>query len=145
MLRLAIGKRLTELRRYVLGLGRSNDERGHGFTELVFGTYSIVVGPGPNEDYIVIEQGPLRALDPQYWTLVYTPNVEDWRRYLGAKLESIEVYTDGKEDVALLFTFEDRKAFSILLCDTDLIISEKLEEFENTPGETKPKLRIRIG
>jgi len=127
-----------------LGLGRSNDEWGHGITALKFDRLTLVVRPGPNEDYILVEEGPPRDLDAEYWTLVEAQQVPDWSGYLGGRLGSIDLYTDGRDDVAVVFHFESGTSFSIVLCDTDLLMAEALEPFDGALERVTPQLRERI-
>jgi hypothetical protein len=71
-IRQALGKPLTRARRCVFWLGCANDAFGHGITELTFEDAQIVIRPGPNEDYLVVDTGPLdpSGLEPEYWTEV---------------------------------------------------------------------------
>jgi hypothetical protein len=128
-----LGTRVVSVKRFVLGLGLSNDEFGHGITQIDFENCSIVVRPGPNEDYLVIELGPVdsRALDPEYWTQV------DLSSYvLGmareGHLSRLDVFSDGVEDVALVFGFDNGGQFSILLLETDVILRENVDAFKES-------------
>src|SRR5262245_32333355 len=118
--RRALGKRLTGARRYVLGPGRTPDPFGHGITELTFEDAQFVVRPGPNEDYLVVDVGPLdpSGLSPEYWTEVDLVRDQGWRP--SGRLEHVDVFTDGIEDVALIFHFDEGERFSVVLCDTDV-------------------------
>jgi hypothetical protein len=127
-----------------LGLGTSNDEWGHGITELEFEKLILTVRPGPNEDYILVEGGSPRDLDAEYWTLIEAQQVSNWAGYLGLQLESIDLYTDGREDVALVFHLEDGRSFSIVLCDTDLSMAQALEPFGSALESVTPQLRERL-
>lgn len=144
LLRLAIGKRLTDFRRYVLGLGQSNDKLGHGVTELAFDHLILTVRPGTNEDYIVIERGQARGLNPRYWTLVEAEQIPQGARCVGARLQSVDLYTDGQEDVALQFHFDENRSFSLILCDTDLRMAEGLETLYGALERVEPRLRESI-
>ncbi|MCP3964271.1 MAG: hypothetical protein GY719_41105 [bacterium] len=110
-------------------------------TELAFDQLLLIVRPGPNEDYIVIEQGAPKDLDPQYWTPVEAHQSSSLSRFLGARLDSIELFTDGQDDVGLLFHFEGGESFSIVLCDTDLLFAEGLEPFRFSLEEIALQLR----
>jgi hypothetical protein len=136
-----IGKKLTGVRRYVLGLGRANDILGHGITELSFEEAVLVIRPGPNEDYLVVENGPLEAdrLDRDYWTEVDLVRQHAWT--IQGRLERVQVFTDGAEDVALVFEFDNGEQFSIVLCDTDVAIGRGLERFAGDPHNVRPVLR----
>ena len=140
-----VGKELTMTRRYILGLGRANDAFGHGITELTFDGVQLVVRPGPNEDYLVVESGPLdaRRLDQEYWTEVNLARDDRWRPR--GRLAHVDVFTDGTEDVALLFEFDSGDRFSIVLCDSDVAIGRELEPFRNDPNRVEPHFRIRVG
>jgi hypothetical protein len=146
LLKTVIGQKLIGVSRIVLGLGRSADEHDHGVTELQFERKIISVEPGPNEDFIVISEGPVGGtwLDPEYCTPVDLSSKDHWRPYIGSRLEYVSCYTDGYEDVALIFHFEGGRRFSIVLFDTDLLIAEELEPFENDPEESVLKLREEI-
>ena len=143
-LRQALGKSLTRGRRYVLGLGRSNDAFGHGITELTFDDLQLVIGPGPNEDYLVIESGPVDpgGLEREYWTAVDLTRDHEWR--LHGRLKCVDVFTDGIEDVAVLFVFDRGDRFSVVLCDTDVVIGRELEPFASDPNGVEPSFRTRI-
>lgn len=143
-LREALGRPLTSVRRYVLGLGESNDEFGHGVTELGFAGVNIVVRAGPNEDYLVFEEGPFdaRGLDLQYWTGVDVFGTGMWRKE--GRLQNVDVYSDGADDVALVFLIDSGDQFSITLCDTDVALSEGLEPFASDPNQVKPVLRTTV-
>jgi len=143
-IRRALGKPLTRARRYVLELGSANDAFGHGITELTFEDAQIVIRPGPNEDYLVVDTGPLdpSELDPEYWTEVDL--VRDYGWQLSGYLKHVDVFTDGIEDVALVFHFESDEQFSIVLCDTDVAIGRELETFGTDPNKVAPVFRARI-
>lgn len=147
VLRGALGRELGAVARLVLGLGKSNDECGHGITELSFGELKLVVRPGPNEDYIVVQEGTLsgQAIDREYWSPVDFSRRPEWKHRLGKTLDFVDCYSDGHEDVALVFHLEGGDHFSIVLCDTDLMIAEELEPFERDPGGTVPVFRERLG
>ena len=59
--RQVLGKRLTAAHRNVLGVERTHDAFGHGITVLAFEGAQLVVRPGPDEDYLVIDTG---SFDP---------------------------------------------------------------------------------
>lgn len=140
----ALGKRLVRARRFVLGLGRSNDAFGHGITELAFNGTLLVVRPGPNEDYLVIEDGPVdpSGLDRSYWSEVNLTSEFHWgpRGQLG----HVDVFAADSEDVALVFEFSSGEAFSIVLCDGDVAIGQHLEPFVSDPNQVRPEFRTRI-
>jgi hypothetical protein len=144
-LKSAIGRELTRSHRYVLGLGRSNDPFGHGITEFDFDGVELVVRPGPNEDYLVVESGPLdaRGLDEEYWTEVDLTGDHKWQPR--GRLAHVEVFTDGTEDVALLFVLDSGDRFSVVLCDTDVAIGRGLEPFRNDPNHAEPRFRTQVG
>ena len=143
-LKQVLGRRLVGLTRYVLGFGQSADEQGHGITELEFDFGVLVLRPGLNEDYILIEEGPPSNLDGEYWTRVEIQQVPDWLDYLDLRIEAIDVYSDGREDVAIVFHLEDGKNFSIVLCDGDLMMAEALEPFDSAFERVVPRLRERL-
>jgi len=140
----ALGKTLSKARRYVLGLGRTNDAFGHGITELTFEDVRLVIRPGPNEDYLVIDAGTVDAggLNHDYWTEVDLINDQKW--LIRGRLMQVDVFTDGFEDVALVFNFDSNDRFSIVLCDTDVAIGRELELFARDPNKVQPILRTTI-
>jgi hypothetical protein len=142
--RQAVGKPLTGARRYVLGLGRTNDAFGHGITELTFEDTQIVIRPGPNEDYLVVDTGPLdpSGLNREYWTEVDLVRDHIWQP--SGRLKHVDVFTDGIEDVALVFHFDSDERFSVVLCDTDVAIGRELELFGADPNKVLPVFRARI-
>lgn len=68
--RRVLGRPLTGVRRFVLGLGSMNDAFGHGITEFTFDDLQLVIAPGPDEDYLVVELG---AIDPKWINHEYYP------------------------------------------------------------------------
>ncbi|WP_437646442.1 hypothetical protein [Sorangium sp. So ce362] len=139
-----IGKRLIHARRFVLGLGRTNDAFGHGITELVFSGTLLVVRPGSNEDYLVIEDGPVDPsdLDMSYWSEVSLTSEFHWGPR--GQLEHVDVFAADSEDVALVFEFSGGEAFSIVLCDGDVAIGRRLELFVSDPNHVRPEFQARI-
>ncbi len=113
-IRQAIGKPLTRACRYVLGLGRANDAFGHGITELTFEDTQLVIRPGPNEDYLIVDMGPFdpSGLNHEYWTEVNLIRGYSWR--MSGYLKYVDVFTDGFEDIALVFQFDSDERFSIV-------------------------------
>jgi hypothetical protein len=142
----AIGKRLLNVTRHVLGLGWSSDEEGHGITVLRFEDIELVVRPGPNEDFIEVLAGPLEkeALDPIRWSEIDLTRRERWKRLVGHRLEFVDCYSDGVEDVALVFHLTDRQHFSIVLWDTDLLFAAELEPFSVDVDARPPEFRARV-
>lgn len=142
--RRVLRKRLTGARRYVLGLGDTNDAFGHGITEVSFEDVQLVVRPGPNEDYLVADVGPLDPsdLDPEYWTEVDLIRDHGWQP--SGQLKQVDVFSDGYEDVALVFHFDSAERFSIVLCDTDVALGRELELFGTDPNMVHPVFRDRI-
>ena len=140
----ALGKHLTAARRHVLGLGRSNDAFGHGVTELDFENVRLVIRPGPNEDYLVIEESPFDAnrLDREYWTSVDLMREYAW--HSEGRLQYVDIFTDGIEDVALVFRFDSGDRFSLVLRDTDAAVGRELELFEVGCNKIVPAFRTRI-
>jgi hypothetical protein len=57
----------------------------------------------------------------------------------------VDVFTDGTEDVALLFEFDSGDRFSVVLCDTDVAIGRELEPFRSDPNRVEPCFRTRGG
>ena len=145
-LRDALGLKLHGVRRFILGLGASNDETGHGITILTLDEREVVVRPGPNEDYIEVLPGPFdaRQLDSEHWTEVDLTARPAWRSLVGRELEFVDCYSDGVEDVALVFNLAGEQHFSVALCDTDLVVAEELEPFQGDPEQTVPVFRERI-
>jgi hypothetical protein len=143
-IRQALGKSLTGIRRYVLGLGRANDAFGHGITELTFEDAQFVIRPGPNEDYLAVETGLLdpNGLNREYWTEVDL--VGDYGWCLSGKLKRVDVFTDGFEDVALVFQFDSGERFSVALRDTDVALGRELELFKTDPNKAQPSFRAKI-
>ncbi len=143
-IRQALGKPLTGARRYVLGLGRANDAFGHGITELTFEDTQLVIRPGPNEDYLVVDEGAIdpTGLNPEYWTEVDLVKDYCWRP--SGQLNHVDVFTDGIEDVALIFHFDSNERFSVVLCDTDVALGRELELFGSDPNKVLPVFRARI-
>jgi hypothetical protein len=137
-----IGKSLTGARRYVLG--EPHDAFGHGITELAFEDAKVIVRGGPDEDYLVIETGPLDTtrIEPAYWTEVDLVRDHAWR--FSGTLTRVDVYTFELEDVALLFHFDSGEQFSIVLCDTDVAVGRGLERFADDPNRVRPALRTTI-
>lgn len=142
--RQALGKPLTGARRYVLGLGHANDVYGHGITELTFEDVQLVIRPGPNEDYLVVDVGPFdpSGLDREYWTEVDLVRDCGWRT--SGQLKYVDVFTDGVEDVALVFHFDTAEQFSLVLCDTDVALGRELELFGSDPNRVLPMFRSRV-
>lgn len=142
----ALGLKLQGVRRFILGLGTSNDETGHGITILTLGDKEFVVRPGPNEDYIEVAAGPIdtSGLDSEHWTEVDLTARPEWYFLVGRELEFVDCYSDGIEDVALVFNLAGGQHFSLALCDTDLVIAEELEPFQKDPERTIPVFRERI-
>lgn len=136
----AVGKHLTRAHRHVLGAG---GPFGHGITELTFDDVQLVVRPGPNEDYLVVESGPLdaSALDREFWT-AFELTGGAWGPT--GRLVDIDVYTDGHEDVALVFRFDGGDRFSVVLVDTDVVIARELEPLAGDPNQARPLLRTTI-
>jgi hypothetical protein len=125
-------------------LGTSNDEWGHGITELKFdNSLPVVVKPGPNEDYLVVESRPVSNFDPELWTSVDAKSVKAWTSLLGSTLRAVEFYADGFDDVAIVLYFEG-DTLSFVLSDTDLVMARALEPFESSIEKVHPRLRERI-
>lgn len=145
LFRKAIGQHLVAIVRFVLGLGSSNDELGHGITELHFDNSVLIIKPGPNEDYIIVEEGSVSdlGLNPEYWTQVNLSEQSKWSALVGHRLECVECYNDGFEDVALIFKLDSEAHFSIVLIDTDLVIAKGLEPFDKH-SDSVPQLRHSI-
>jgi hypothetical protein len=143
-IRRVLGKRLTGARRYVLGFGRTNDAFGHGITELTFEDAQLVIGPGPNEDYLVVDTGPLDpgGLNREYWTEVDLARDQRWLP--SGRLKHVDVFTDGVEDVALVFHLDSDERFSVVLCDTDVALGRELELFGTDPNKVQPIFRASI-
>src|SRR5262245_38029757 len=143
-IRQALGKSLTRARRYVLGLGRANDAFGHGITELTFEDAQLVIRPGANEDYLVVDTGPLdpSGLNLEYWTEVDLVGDYGWQP--SGHLNHVNVFTDGFEDVALVFQFDSGERFSVVLCDTDVAIGRELEVFGTDLNKVQPGFRANI-
>jgi hypothetical protein len=88
--------------------------------------------------------GPFDAsgLDREYWTEVDLGRAYGWQPQ-GA-LSHVDVFTDGSEDIALLFEFDTGDRFSVVPCDTDVAIGRELETFERDPNRIEPVFRTRI-
>jgi hypothetical protein len=140
-----LGRSVIGVRRYVMGLRRSDDVFGHGVTEFDFEGVKLVVRPGPNEDYLVVEQGEIdrENLDPEYWTKVDLSDEREWMP--AGRLKHVDVFSDGIEDVALVFSFDSGEQCSVVLCDTDVALGRGLERFSTDPNKIRPSLRTRIG
>jgi hypothetical protein len=139
----AVGKRLTHARRFVLGLGRSNGPLGHGMTELTFEDSTLTVSPGPNEDYLEITSGPISTQAPasEHWDEVDLAEL-GWGP--DGRLRRVDIYSDGLEDVALVFVMDSLETFSLVLCDTDAALGNALELFDSDPNKVRPVLRTTI-
>jgi len=128
-----LGQRLRALYRYVLNLNISNDEFGHGISELHFENKTISIIPGDNEEYIIAKEGTceMEVSEGSLWNFVdasHLLNVEN-----RGTLQSIQIYDDGIVDIGLIFNFSNTSKFSIVLCDSDLMIGEGLEALKNDP------------
>jgi len=136
-----IGHQLHGVRRWVMDLGGANDEFGHGITELTFDNEVVIFRPGPNEDFIVVENGPVQAVtfDERYFTRVDLECSRSWTTPSGV-VKSIDILSDGLEDVGVVFRFETGDTLLIALTDTDLVIARDETVFERDP-EVDPVLR----
>jgi hypothetical protein len=143
-IRQALGKQLTGARRCVFSLGCANDAFGHGITELTFENMKLVIRPGPNEDYLIVEAQSFDpgSLDPEYWTPVDLVRDHGWQP--AGLLKHVNIFTDGIEDVALVFHFDSGDRFSLVLHDTDASLARELELFETGPDSVLPTLKTRI-
>ena len=144
LLRSVIGHRLRGIRRWVLDLANANDEFGHGITELRFDHQTLTFKPGPNEDYIIIEIGAVdpNSMDQSYFTEVDLYERTAWAPPSG-KLQSVDLFSDGLQDVGILFRFESGETLLIGLIDTDLVLDRDERAFEQDP-EVVPVLRETI-
>src|SRR5690606_21621666 len=97
----AVGQHVRGLRRWVLDLGGANDEFGHGVTVLELDDGAVTFRPGPNEDFIVAQQGAPAASEfsPEHWTHVDLVSQGLWQPPAG-RIDRIELFTDEIEDVA---------------------------------------------
>lgn len=141
-----LGQRLQNLTRYVLGLGWSNDQTGHGITDLTFESMTLTVRPGANEDFIVVEEGPTHYehLDAIHWSKVDLSQMIGFLPFASRRLMYVDCYTDGIEDIALVFCFEGADQFSIVLDDTDLLLTKTFNPSKETSCGVLPQLRARI-
>ena len=140
-----LGKKIGGIHRWVLDLGGANDEFGHGISQFEANGNCLVIRPGPNEDFMLVEQGPFNAeqLDPEYWTEVSFANLPGWREPNGA-IAQIDLFTDGLEDVGLVFRFEGGESVVFALVDSDLVVGENLSMFDEDPNMVRPRLRETI-
>src|SRR2546423_14239629 len=99
LLKKTLGRKLLRIVRYVLGFPKTNDALGHGITELHFEEFVISIRPGPNEDFIIIDQGELdgASLNPSYWSKLELSFRDEFTTYIGKKLRQVDLYTDGIE------------------------------------------------
>lgn len=143
LLKKILGRKLLHIVRYVLGFSKTNDPSGHGITELHFEEFTISVRPGPNEDFIIIEEGEAVAADLNlsYWSKHDLASGNGYADYIGKKLQRVELYTDGLEDIALVFHFEENREFSIVLDDTDLCLTRDFNPLTPLFDGTVPQLR----
>ncbi len=141
-----LGARITGLRRHVFLLDRVNDENGHGITELVTEGGTLAMGAGPNDESIVIAPGPVDpdTLDPSLWTPVLTDPEGRWNSLRGCVLRFVDVYSNGFEDVAFVFSLSDGQRFSVVLHDTNLVLGRELEPFRREGRRNMPRFRERI-
>jgi len=157
LLRPALGQKLQSIQRWVLSSADDPDPFGHGITQLVFENAQLVIAPGPNEDHIVIDRAPIDEdgagpsalgqdrLDPEYWRRVDLENIGKWSRFIDQALIYVDCFSDGRDDVALVFYFEAGDRFSIVLSNTDLVVAEGLEPFQDDLEDVVPRFRQRIG
>jgi len=146
LVRSVLGARVTGLRRHVFLLDRVNDENGHGITELITETGTLAIGAGPNDESIVIAPGPVDpgTLDPSLWTPVITDPEGRWNNLRGRAIRFVDIYTNGFEDVAFLFSLTDDQRFSVALHETNLVFGKELEHFRRDGRRDVPRFRERI-
>jgi hypothetical protein len=146
LVRSVLGAKVTGLRRHVFLLDRVNDENGHGITELVTDLGTLAIGAGPNDESIVIAPGPVDpdTLDPSLWTPVITDPEGRWNGLRGCTVRFVDVYSNGLEDVAFVFSLSDGKRFSVVLHETNLVLARDLEPFRREGRRDLPRFRERI-
>ena len=76
------------------------------------------------------------------WTAVDLVRDKGW--HPPGQLKHVDIFTDGLEDVALVFHFDSEEQFSVVLCDTDVRLGRDLELFEDDPNGVVPVFRTRV-
>lgn len=144
--RSVLGQSLENLRRWVQSDGEAIDPFGHGLTQFRFERGFLSVRPGVNEDHLEISRAPIveTELAPEHWQRFDVENVGKWSRFIGQKLSWVDCFSDGFEDVALVFYFETGDHLALVLCNTDLLLAEGLEPFQDDLEGTLPRFRERI-
>ncbi len=143
----ALGQSLQSVTRYLFGVAQPKDVTGDGMTTLCFDHTMLSLRSGHNEDFMIVERGPIiqETLDPNYWTQVELSTETDFSTLIGKKLCHVDCYTDGFEDVALVFGFDGGKRLAIVLDDTDLLFTSNFDPSQKNSNGVTPQLRTRIG
>ena len=143
----ALGQSLQSVTRYLFGATQPKDVTGDGMTTLCFDHTMLSLRVGLNEDFMIVERGPIiqDTLDPSYWTKVELSTETNFSTLIGKKLCHIDCYTDGLEDVALVFCFDGGKQLAIVLDDTDLLFISNFDPSQKNSNGITPQLRTRIG
>ena len=126
-----------------MDLGGANTAFGHGYTQLAFGDVVLCFSPGANEDDIVVSSSSCdwSKLDPAHWTVV---DIDD-RLPIGHRLNRITVYSDETNlDVGVMFAFDSGRTFSVVLCDTDLMIGINMEMFAFARNPVSFHVRVQM-
>lgn len=145
-LRPFLGRTLENVRRWVLSDGGVADPLGHGITQFRFDQGFLVVRSGANEDHLELTRAPIveAELPFEHWQRFDVENVGKWSRFIGQKLSWVDCFSDGFEDVALVFYFEAGDRLSLVLCNTDLLLAEGLEPFQDDLEGVMPRFRERV-
>ncbi len=142
----ALGQSLQSITRYLFGVTPPEDLTGDGMTTLSFDHTMLSLRTGHNEDFMVVERGPIihDTLDLNYWTKVELSTEADFSALIGKRLCYVDCYTDGFEDVALVFGFDGGKRLAIVLDDTDLLFISNFDPSQRNSSGITPQLRTRI-
>lgn len=125
-----LGRRVRGIERWIMDLGGANDEFGHGVTLFHLDDGFVTFRPGPNEDFIIVEEGaPGRsAFHPNHWTFVDLSAQGLWTPPQG-EIDRVELFTDGVDDVAILVHFTSGEQVVTALVNTDLVMASDLAVF----------------
>lgn len=135
----AIGKSLRAARRHVRLLRNHGDPLGDGVTELDFGDLTVCLKPGPNDDFIVVEEGqwtPDADSDQAAWTTLDPFSDPPVGECVGSALNRVFLYSDGVEDIAVKLDFQNNAHFVVVLQDSDLIIASDLSALPHDDRES---------
>lgn len=143
----ALGQSLQSVTRYLFGLEHPKYVDEDGMTTLCFDHTMLSLRLGRNEDFMIVERGPItqETLDPDYWTKAELSSETDFPTLIDRKLCYVDCYTDGFEDVALVFGFDGGERLAIVLDDSNLLFTFNFDPSQKNFNGVIPQLRARIG